>query len=672
MFAFSSVNRWLTDRRGATLLLVLAAFAAYGNSFHGPFIFDDVPSITDNPTIRSLGSAWQPPTDAGITAAGRPLLNVSFALNYALSGDAVWSYHALNLLIHLGAALLLYGLVRRTAESTARTSAERNAAALVAIGAALLWLVHPLTTAAVTYVVQRAESLAAFWMLATLSAFARSVAEPNARRWTALAIASCFAGVATKEISAVTPLLVMLYDRTFVAGSFAEALRQRARLYVALVASWLLLAALIATTGARGGSIGFATAMPWWHYTLQQSVALIHYVRLVFWPEPLVFDYGTPILASVRAALPSLVLVGAALVATVFALARAPRIGFLAAVFFLLLAPSSSVVPVATQTMAEHRLYLPLAVLVIGFCLGVQRLAGYRAIWIFSGLAMVLGALTWQRNEIYQGPVGLWRDTVAKAPANARAHQNLGFVLAAQGDTAAAIISYWRSLDLDPNQPDALNNLGNLLLDSGHPTEARVLLHRATVANPTNAEAWNGLGNAELAHDSLDDALDAYQRAVTLAPSYAVAHSNLGLALAQRGEHDDAFASLQTAVELAPHDVVLRNNLANFLAARGRSAEAASHYQRALIDDPQSTLTHFNFGSLLLHTGNFDGAVREFSAAITLTPHHVEAHVNLAATFQQLGRIAEAIAHYETARQLRPADPLATENLRRLRESFNR
>ncbi|MDP1580833.1 MAG: tetratricopeptide repeat protein, partial [Candidatus Didemnitutus sp.] len=595
MFAFSSVNRWLADRRGAALLLVLAALAAYGNSFHGPFVFDDVPSITDNPTIRSLSSAWQPPTDAGITVAGRPLLNVSFALNYSLSGDDVWSYHALNLLIHLVAALLLYGLVRHTAESSSHTPAARDAAALTALGAALLWVVHPLTTAAVTASVQRAESLAACWMLATLYTFARGAAAPAARWWTLLAITSCFAGVATKEIAAVTPVLVLLYDRTFVAGTFAQALRQRARLYVALAASWLLLAALMATTGARGGSVGFATALPWWHYTLQQSVALVHYVRLVFWPHPLVFDYGTPVLTSLSAALPTLLVVGCALLGTAVALWRAPRVGFFAATFFLLLAPSSSVLPIATQTMAEHRVYLPLAVIVIACGFGLTRLAGRFALAVCLGLAVVLGSLTWQRNLTYQDEVRLWRDTAAAAPSNPRAHHNLGFALAARHERTEAVTAYRQALTLDPSYADALNNLGNTLLELGQVTEAHDLLHRATVAAPANAEAWNGLGNAT---PTLDDAIAAYRRAVALAPNYAIAQSNLGLALARRGDNADALAALQTAVNLAPRDVALRNNLANFLAAQGRTGEAAMHYAQALADDSHSALTRFNRGSL--------------------------------------------------------------------------
>ncbi|HLP25275.1 MAG TPA: hypothetical protein VK477_06335, partial [Acidobacteriota bacterium] len=159
-----------------SLLLGAAILGAWLNSFHAPFVFDDTASIVENVSIRQLGSsAWlNPPHALGETVGGRPVLNFTFALNYAVSGLSVWSYHALNLAIHFGAALLLWSVLRRI-------SAVGDG---VAIAAALLWAVHPLQTASVTYVVQRAESLAAFFVLLTLYAFLRYATEQAQRaRW---------------------------------------------------------------------------------------------------------------------------------------------------------------------------------------------------------------------------------------------------------------------------------------------------------------------------------------------------------------------------------------------------------------------------------------------------------------------------------------------------------
>ena len=246
-------------------LIVAATVAVYCGSFSGPFVFDDVAAILENPTIRRLwplGPVLSPPHELGLTVNGRPVLNFSLALNYAASGAAVWSYHALNLLIHSCAGLALFGVVRRTLgldPGPATEGTERDAN-MTALAIALLWVVHPLQTAAVTYTVQRAESLAGLFYLLTLYAFLRSAGcqlivdnrlEDGARgasggecagerAWLVGSAAACALGMATKETMVSAPVIVLLFDRTFVAGSFAEAWRQRWRYHGSLAATWLL------------------------------------------------------------------------------------------------------------------------------------------------------------------------------------------------------------------------------------------------------------------------------------------------------------------------------------------------------------------------------------------------------------------------------------------------
>lgn len=647
----------LVSSRFAPLWLAAAAGAAYASSLGGPFVFDDLLSIPGNPTIRSLGAAWFPPTDAGITVAGRPLLNFTFALNWSIGGERVAGYHVLNLLIHVATGGLLGGLVRRTLR-------DHPQAAGIAWTAALLWLVHPLNTAAVTYLVQRAESLAALCIVAALYGFVRGVSGRAA--WRAAAVAAAYAGVATKETAVVIPLLVLLYDRCFVSAGFAEALRRQKLFYAALASSWLLLAQLVATTGARGGSAGFASADAW-HYALTQAGGILHYLRLAVWPHPLVFDYGTTLVRDLGQALPAVAAVVLLLAATVRLLQRAPRLGFLAAAFFLLLAPSSSIVPIATQALAEHRMYLPLASLTILCAAGLWR-ALPRHAWLVTLLAAaVLGSATFRRNLAYRHEAALWSDTVQREPENARAWGNLGFALARRGDFAAAIPHYRRALELEPDHPDVRNNLGNALAETGALGEALAVLIRAAALTPDDADVRNSLGRVRLLRGELAEAEREFRAALRLAPNYALAHTNLGQALAARGDAAGALAALEAAVRLAPADPAYRNNLANLLAALGRTAEAVTHYEAALAAAPADALTHFNYGNVLRQTGRLPEAMRHYESALAQRPDYVEAHVNLAAALQQAGRTADAVAHYEAALRLRPGDPIATENLRRLR-----
>ncbi len=341
----------------AAAVLVLAGLAAYHHSFGGPFIFDDPSSIVSNPTIRSLWPPWAPlsPPNAAITVQGRPVLNFSLALNYALSGPNVWSYHALNLAIHLGAGLALFGIVRRT---LARTRFAPDALPL-ALAIAGLWTVHPLQTEAVTYTIQRAESLMGFFYLLTLYAFTRGIdchllddkgPGRGGAGWFVLSVVACALGMATKEVMVSAPVVVLLYDRAFIAGTFRAAWQRRKNFYVALAATWLLLAWLVVGTGGdRGGSAGFGVGVAWWDYELTQFRAIVHYLRLALWPSPLVFEYGTFWIDHAAEVLLEMVLVLGLAGATLLALWKKPPCGFLGCWFFASLAVTS-LVPGTTQT----------------------------------------------------------------------------------------------------------------------------------------------------------------------------------------------------------------------------------------------------------------------------------------------------------------------------------
>ena len=231
------------------VLLALAAFAAYANSFKVPFLFDDESAVTKNASIKDLTAFGTMLVSQNLTTGGRPLVNLTLALNYAWSGDAVWSYHLVNLAIHLLAALTLFGVVRRTLRSASLADRWGAVSLPLSFLIALLWTVHPLQTAAVTYISQRAESLMALFLLLTLYGFIRATTSASPARWHWLSVICCFCGMATKEVMVTAPVMVLLYDRVFCAPSFGSALGKRRWYYGALVSSWLLLAYLMGPTG---------------------------------------------------------------------------------------------------------------------------------------------------------------------------------------------------------------------------------------------------------------------------------------------------------------------------------------------------------------------------------------------------------------------------------------
>ena len=340
----------------AASLIVLVTAAAYGNSFCAPFIFDDTAAVVANPTIRELWPVWKPfcPPKIGCTTIGRPVLNASLAVNYAIGGLAVGGYHVTNLAIHLAAVLLLFGIVRRTAVvfpglGTARVAEAKGksdsiaralglagptgAATAVALTAALLWAVHPLQTESVTYIVQCAESLMGLFYLLTFYCFLRGARSGRPTFWYAGSVSACVLGMATKEVTVSVPLVVLLYDRTFLAGSFRGAWQARWRYYLALAASWLLLAWLVVRTGHMVELYGQHRGGAWYgwrEYLATQPGVIVHYLRLAFWPSGLCLDYNWPMAKTLDAVVyPAILLIGL-LALTAWAMVKRPAWGFLA------------------------------------------------------------------------------------------------------------------------------------------------------------------------------------------------------------------------------------------------------------------------------------------------------------------------------------------------------
>lgn len=685
----------------AALLLILATGAAYLNSFAVPFLFDDVSSIVDNPTIRHLWplrDALSPPSGWGFTVSGRPLLNLSLALNYAISGTEVWSYHALNLVIHLLAGLTLFGLARRTLLQPALAPQWREKALPIAWVLAGLWLLHPLQTESVTYVVQRAESLMGLFFLFTLYAFIRATDSSRPRFWVTLSFFSCLLGVATKEIAALAPLLAFLYDRTFLSGTFRAAWQRHRWRYLSLAATWIPLGVFLAGTGGnRGDTIGFDIGTSWIGYWLTQFEAITRYLWLSFYPYPQVFEYGKvsagPLAIVALWALPVLALFSA----TALALRRWPIAGFFGAWFFVLLAPTSFV-PGKLQMIVEHRMYLPLAgVLALPVLLAAHR-TSIRAFLIGSATFMLIaGTLTVRRNALYSDERRLWEDVLVHRPANARAHNNLGLLLYHANQLEDAIAHYREARRLDPTDARTHYNFGLALMKVGRTQEAiapleeaiRILpyffnahlnlglvltqlgqaekalphFNEAIRFNPSPAIAHFQSGVALAALGRWDEAVTHYAEAVRLDPTYADALGNWGVSLFQQNAIPAAIERLEAALRLKPNSADMHFNLGLALARQERANDAMAHYSEAIRLDPTHAQAQLNLGIALARFGKLAEGLPHLEEAVRLRPDFAEAHTGLALALIDSNRLAEAVAHYEIALRLRPDSPLSHYNL---------
>ncbi|MBP6716240.1 MAG: tetratricopeptide repeat protein [Acidobacteria bacterium] len=608
----------------AAAVIVIAGLVTYANSYTGVFVFDDRPSIVDNPYVRNP-APWAHPIEAmkaprNITVSGRPVASFTFALNYALapfdarntfdppspgslaSADLfqrnVWGYHALNLAIHLIGALALFGIVRRTLDTAALTRIVGTAATPLAFLVALAWTVHPLQTGSVTYIVQRVESLMGMFMLLTLYCAIRMDAASSAKpvrvwpgaAWMLAAQIACLLGMGSKEVMVGAPLIVLLWDWTFLTGTLREIFARRWPLYLGLAATWIMLALLVAMD-ARPLSSGFGFAeWPWWRYLATQAGVVLHYLKSAFVPA-LVLDYSWP--AAKTAAdilLPALGIL-LLLAGTVWQLRRRSPIGFAGAAFFVILAPSSSVLPIITEIAAEHRMYVPLAAVLAVVIVGAYALLKRRApqpivrdvaFWTAMVIIAVYAYKTDARNADYLSDERIWFDTVQKQPHNARAR----------------------------------NNYASDLLKTG---QAKVAAEHLTMV-------------------------------VAQSPDFAEAQANLGVALAVQGLHADALPHFERALEINPFYTAVYENIAEAYGTQNQLAKAVKYFLKALDQKPDDVAL-LNKAAWILATA-VDSNARDGKQAIVLAQHAVDITKrsdassldSLAVAFAEDGRFDDAVA----------------------------
>ena len=590
---------------------------------------DDYYHIVENPNLRRTPSLW-----ASIVMTARPLVGLSLFLNRSLGGVQVWGYHAVNLGVHLAAGLILFGLLRRTLALLPRTASQAQP---LAFAAALLWILHPLQTQAVTYLIQRAEALMGLFTLLTLYSLLRSTTSARPRPWEFAAPIACFLGMASKPTMAVAPLIALLYDRTFLAPSWKTLLAQRGLLHLALALTWIPLAFFLYQGQHEFvQSAGFSLSPL--RYTLAQPTVILHYLRLTLWPHPLIFDYAWKLPTSLIQTLPALLVVTLTLLSSILLYPRAPKAAFLPLSFFLLLAPTSSFIPLA-DLLFEHRMYLPLAPLLTAFTLTTDTALRKAlpnparrlplALALLLTLALSLSAKTLNRNEDYRNPVILWSGAIAGGNTSKRVYLNLGSTLLKEGKLRETIFLCLEAIRRNPNSDDAHNNLGVALFRTGKTEEAGREFRDALRLNPRHARGRMGLGSVYQWEGKFEQAQAHYEEALRLNPGLIEAHIGLGLLFQQKGELDQALEQYREALRMDPWDAAACNNTGTVHSQKGDWAEAAVWYRRALRTQPDYAQAHRNLGVVLQMQGDMEGAIAHFTRALQLKPDDRTAQENL-------------------------------------------
>lgn len=600
------------------LLISLLGILVYANTFKVPFVFDDRSGILENPEIRSFHDAIHTANLSRVVGV------LTFAFNYQLNNINVTGYHIVNLLIHIGDALMVFLLIsltlgtpyfRNRLSSTA--AGLKDQTLIVALFAALFFVAHPVETQAVTYTVQRFTSLSTLFFLLSLVMYAKyrffsEATETEAKAYRIPAgprerkifsyVASLIAAVLamlTKEIAFTLPVIIALWEFSFFSGGIKKRLLR--------VSPFLLMLPLIPFGHMFSGislvsAAGETAPPPAVDYLLTQFRVIVTYLRLLVLPVGQNFDYDYPVYHSFAEPAVFLsfiflaaLLAGGILMYFLSAWKKGPPLLRLAAFgvlwFFITLSVESSIIPIA-DVIFEHRLYLPsigffmTAVvgvqMAISSRLGIKALAGKIAVIVMSLLVLTAAATAIARNNVWRDELHLWEDTVAKSPGSPRAHNNLGVAYTNVGEKKKAEEQFLLSIQLRPAYAAAHNNLGTAYQSDGEMEKARTEYLQALEVMPDYAQAHNNLGLVYEITGEPDKAANEFSQAIKYKPDYADAYYNLGMNFADKQSYLEALGLFQKAIELKPDYAEAHNNLGNIYVIKGQLDKALIEYQTAV------------------------------------------------------------------------------------------
>jgi len=609
--------------------LVCAVWVIYGGAIHSPWIYDDESAVLTNRSIAQLwpllGEGGNPgpltPAKNNVTS-GRPLVNLTFALNYHFGLLNTTGYHLVSLTLHVLNATLLFAIVRNGLRSTYFVHRYDQVAIGLSFAVALLWSVHPVQTDAVEYISQRTELMMAFFYLSTLFASQRYFSATTAQArgaWLVIAAVACALGAGCKEVMVTAPLLVLLYDRTFETGSLRQAIAKNWPLYAGLLLSWGVIFALN-IGGPRAETAGFhlgVNPLTWW---FTQAKVFAIYCKLVVWPWPLIIHYHVPYVHTYWSALPWVALTGGLGLLVLNRLQNGTAVGYLGAWIFIILSPTL-VVPIITEVAAERRLYLPLAAFV---SLGVVAL--YELVLRVRSAQARSNIVDADSTEAALGTIA--GASGAHEPANTQKSPGvspLAITIACAACVALplAAVSKVRmqayqdritmfadAVKHQPDDPVCTYTLGLYLIQNGREKEAVPHLRRTI----------------ELRHEPTPQ-IDKY----------------LGLALTAAGEFDEAIQRLKRAVDEAPNDLVARRTLGAALLNSGRQDEAIVELERVVQAQPDSVDDIDRLAAALLNANRPDDAISKLQEALRLNPEFYPARFKLAIVRANQGHTQEAI-----------------------------
>ena len=627
----------------------MATLLAYFPALRGGMLWDDDGHVT-KPFLRSADGLWRIWFDLGATQQYYPLLHTAFWIEHGLWGDAVLGYHLVNVVLHVGAALLLVAIVRRLGLGE---TAGWVAGALFAL--------HPVSVEAVAWISEQKSTLSAVFYLASALVYLNFDRTRKGSLYAAALLLFVMALLA-KSVTATLPaalLLVIWWQRGRLDWK-RDALPLLP--WFGIGAASGLFTAWVEKTyiGANGSDF----ALSFLDRLLLAGRVICFYFSKLILPVNLMFFYPHWTVDAgqwwqylftlgVLAVLGVFIWLGkrAPLTAALFFIGTLfPVLGFF------------NVYPFVYSWVADHFAYLAS----IGVIVPVAVLAAKR-LPVAAVLTVILAVLTWQETREYKDVETLYTETLARNPNSWISHNNLGnFLLDKPGRLNEAVGHFKAALQLKPDSGEPHNNLGSAYSRQGRLRDAIAEFQTALKFRPSFPQALSNLGSAlSKMPGRNNEAIERLQEAIRLKPDFADAHNNLGNALSGvPGRLPEAIEEYETALRLDPDFADAHGDLGVALEQLGRTNEAIREYQAALQLKPDSSEMHSNLGVALTKIGNFPEAVAELETALRLNPKSADARANLGIAYSKMpGKADEAMAEYQRALQLNPNQPDAQNNI---------
>jgi tetratricopeptide (TPR) repeat protein len=679
-------------------IFAIIAFTIYLNSISSPFFFDDFRNIRDNKNvaINNLFPGTLKKAAFNKTSGLRPLSYLSFALNHYFSGVDTTSYHVVNVTIHIINAFLIYLIILALFDYGAADDEKKNRLAVSAFFTALFWLVTPLNSQAVIYIVQRMTLLMTLFFLL---AFYTYLLGRKKKKTVYFILSGVFflMSILSKQNGVTFPLVIVLHELIFVQkGNIKSITKKENIIFVSVFLILLVIFFTYKTAIFKSISRGYMTRdFTMFERTITQLRVFVYYLSLLILPLPGRLSMTHTVIKSTSLISPittlfSFIFINILFITAIVRMKKQPYLSFAILWFFVTKSVESTILPL--EMAYEHRMYLPGIFLIGAFVNFVTNIFydknKVKVTAVFCGIAIAFGAMTEMRGRVWENGITLWSDVLSNYPDDGRASFNLGtnyykkkMYEEAEPCFVNAIKSKRSNLNkaLSYSLSSAYQKLARTQHKLGRPDEAIKNYMKAIEDDEKSPLTYNNLGMIYIEKGDYEKALDCFNNAVEFTHSYfssipgynknamlAEAYNNLSVVQLKLEKYVEAKQSIMMAITADADNPILYEKLGKLFFKEKNYNDAIKMYKKAIRLSPSSEVFYQDLGTLYYFLNDYDNALHYFNKVIKLNPEDSDAYNSIAVIYAKKGADKKALNYFNKALYYDPNNVSIKKNIQKL------